>query len=185
MTEHRTATNDIHDQAISYSLGLLEPGEVTAFEAHLKECGVCASEVRAFGAVTVGLAQAIPEARPHPRVREEVLRRAGPERILVRAGDGAWQTPFPGVGVKQLFVDPVTRNVTWMVRMAPGAKYPSHRHAGNEHCYVLEGDLAFNDHTLHAGDYEVASASTGHSVTTTTSGCLLLIINNERDEVFA
>jgi anti-sigma factor ChrR (cupin superfamily) len=69
--------------------------------------------------------------------------------------------------------------------MAPGAIYPPHRHFGLEHCYVLEGDLVFDDYTLHAGDYEIASAATEHSLVTTQHGCLLLIMNNRGDQLVA
>jgi anti-sigma factor ChrR (cupin superfamily) len=67
--------------------------------------------------------------------------------------------------------------------MAPGAVYPAHRHAGPEHCYVLEGDLVFEDHVLNAGDYEVAAPSSDHSFVTTTRGCLLLLFSHVNDQL--
>ena len=82
-----------------------------------------------------------------------------------------------------MFEDTATGNTTLLVRMSPGAVYPSHRHAGLEHCYVLEGDLVFADHALQAGDYEVAHSDTDHSSVTTRGGCLLFIINNVRDQI--
>ena len=82
-------------------------------------------------------------------------------------------------------MDPSTGNVTQLIRMTAGAIYPPHRHFGLEHCYVLEGDLVFDDHTLHAGDYEVASGNSDHSPVTTKHGCLLLIMNNQRDQLLA
>jgi anti-sigma factor ChrR (cupin superfamily) len=50
---------------------------------------------------------------------------------------------------------------------------------------VLEGDLVFDDHTLFAGDYEVAPDTTHHSPVTTNHGCLLLIMNNQQDQLLA
>ena len=46
-----------------------------------------------------------------------------------------WEpTGFDGVSLARLYVDPVRGKLASLVRMAPGAKYPSHRHAGVEHC---------------------------------------------------
>jgi quercetin dioxygenase-like cupin family protein len=72
-----------------------------------------------------------------------------------------------------------------MVRMAPGAVYAPHRHAGDEHCYVLSGDLIFEDHTLGTGDYSVNPAGTTHSRSTSKQGCLLLVMHNVRDQILA
>jgi hypothetical protein len=49
----------------------------------------------------------------------------------------------------------------------------------------LEGDLVFDDHTLYAGDYEVAAGSIDHSPSTTQHGCLSPIMNNQRDQLLA
>jgi anti-sigma factor ChrR (cupin superfamily) len=184
--KHEAISDDIRERASLYQLGLLDQAEAGVFEHHLADCDVCRREVRELGDVVTELAFALPESRPGARVREELMRRTAPASVLMRAGEGDWQASgFEGVDVKQLFADPLTGNVTSLVRMQPGAKYPPHRHAGNEHCYVLQGNLVFVDHTLSAGDYEVSPPSTDHAVVTTSLGCLLLITNNVSDQVFA
>jgi len=190
MTGHETVTDEVRDAASLYSLGLLDPDEAERFEVHLNECPVCKSELRACSEVLADVALSGPQVRPHPRVKEELLRRtlkpSAAPAALVRAGEGEWQaTPFPGVEVKQLFVDPATQNATSLVRMRPGAIYPPHRHAGFEHCYVIEGDVLSSDRTLFAGDYEVNAPNSDHPTITTTKGCLLLITNNQRDRLLA
>ncbi len=85
--------------------------------------------------------------------------------------------------VKSLHVDPATQYMTSLVRMAPGSKYPAHRHSGAEQCLVLEGDVRLGDVALAAGDYERAEAETIHGTIETKSGCLLLIISSQRDEI--
>jgi anti-sigma factor ChrR (cupin superfamily) len=185
MNGHESVTDDIRERASMYALGMLEPLESEAFEQHLAACNVCQDEVRAYQTVAVELAFSLPESRPGPLVREQLLSRISCPPVLIRKGKGIWQaTPFPGVEVKQLFVDTATGNVTSLVRMSSGAKYPAHRHAGHEQCYVLEGDLAFSDHTLYAGDYEVSAPATDHTPVTTHTGCLLLLTNNQADQVF-
>lgn len=184
MTKHRSVTDEVRERASFYRLGLLENSEVSDFEHHLAECDVCSTEARLLGDAVAEFAFGLAESCPGPRVRAELLRRIAPKPVLVRSGEGDWQaTGFDGVEAKQLFADPATGSVTSFVRMAPGAKYPPHRHASHEHCYVLEGDLVFDDHTLFAGDFEVSAPSTDHSPVTTVGGCLLLITNNQRDEL--
>jgi anti-sigma factor ChrR (cupin superfamily) len=188
--KHDIPNDEIHEMASLYSLGLLDPELAVGFEQHLEDgCTVCESEVRGFDETTAQVFAALPHAEPPERIREELLKRiARPASAsaIFRAGEGEWQdSAFPGLTVKQLFVDSATGNVTSLIRMTAGAIYPPHRHFGLEHCYVLEGDLVFDDHTLHAGDYEVAAHSTDHSPVTTRHGCLLLIMNNQRDQLLA
>ena len=188
--QHHTANDEIHEVASLYSLGLLEPELAAGFEQHLEGgCPVCESEVRGFTEATAEVIAALEYAGPPERVREELLTRIGRSAsaaVIFRAGEGEWQeSDFPGLTFKQLFADPSTGNVTSLIRMTAGAVYPPHRHFGAEHCYVLEGDLVFHDHTLHAGDFEVAAEDTDHSPVTTRHGCLLLIMNNQRDQLLA
>jgi anti-sigma factor ChrR (cupin superfamily) len=181
---HQNVTDEIRELASTYALGLLETPETDAFERHFAVCSVCQSEVKAFQEVAAELAHTVPEVRPAPRVRQELLARLAPPHVLVRAGEGAWKTPFPGVEIRQLFVDKVTGAVTSMLRAAAGAVYPAHQHGGMEHVYVIDGDLIFDDHTLETGDYEVSAGATGHSSITTKTGCLALIIHHASDKVF-
>jgi len=51
--------------------------------------------------------------------------------------------------------------VSMLVRLAPGAAYPPHRHAGIEELYLLDGELMIDDKTLHPGDYNRALPGTG------------------------
>jgi quercetin dioxygenase-like cupin family protein len=185
MTRHEAVTEEVRERASLYHLGLLEPSESAEFERHLAECQVCQAETRAFRETAAQLVFALPPSKPAPGIREQMLRQAITPHVLIRAAEGVWKpTPFEGIEIRQLFVDPATGNVTSMVRLQPGSKYPAHRHAGFEHCYVLEGDLVFSDHTLHAGDYEVNGPETDHSFVTTHGGCLLFLTNNQADQVF-
>ena len=188
--KHDVANDEIHDMASMYSLGLLEPELATRFEGHLDGgCTLCASELRGFNEATAALIAEMDHVDPPGRIRDELLKKIGQPSVsstIYRAGQGEWQTSgISGLSFKQLFVDSSTGNVTSLIRMTAGTVYPPHRHFGLEHCYVLEGDLAFRDHTLHAGDYEVASPDTDHSPVTTQYGCLLLIMNNQGDQLLA
>ena len=174
------------EAASLYALGLLEEAESAAFEQHLSSCPACMAEVRESGNLAAQLAGGIPLAAPPAGLRDRVLSEAVLPRgvlALVRGGKMNWQpTSFTGVSIARLFEDPMRGEVTSLVRMSPGARYPSHHHAGLEHCYVVEGDLVFEDHTLLAGDYSAGSPDNNHTSATTTQGCLLFIVHNLRDQ---
>ena len=105
---------------------------------------------------------------------------------VVRAAGGEWSTVMDGVHVKQLNVDPARGDVTMLVRMDPGSSYPSHRHGGAEQCFVLEGELHVGDDTtLQKGDFQCMREESVHGTQWTETGCLLLIVSSQRDELLA
>ena len=188
---------DMTEQAALYALGILDPAEVWAFEEHLAGCGPCKAEVSGFRETAATLAAAAPPANPPARLRDRVLAAARPNPQVwrswtaspfaglhvVRRDEGDWETVFDGVWAKQLHADPGADTVTMLIRMAPGATYPAHRHGGAEQCLVLEGDVEVNDVELKAGDYQCAARDSLHGVTRTDNGCLLLIVSSQRDEL--
>jgi len=181
--KHEAVTDELREWALLYSLGLLDPEMASGFQQHLQTgCAVCRSELREFREAAAQTVYALPEAAPHPRVREKLLSQVSgsqTKRTVLRSHEGEWKaTPFPGVASKLLFFDRETGMTTSLVRMAAGSVFPSHNHAGPEHSYVLEGDVRFEDHTLQPGDYEVALPSSAHTSITTSQGCLLLIVNH-------
>ena len=70
-----------HDELVvlapAYALGALEADERRAFESHLAQCEICASEVRSLGRVTAGLAQSVPLVTPRDALRDRVLLAVG------------------------------------------------------------------------------------------------------------
>jgi anti-sigma factor ChrR (cupin superfamily) len=183
---HACMNDELSAQASLYALGLLELSERDSYERHLGDCVVCRREAGAFASTADELLFSVPLSSPDPALREKTLAGIAAPSVLIRRDQGVWQeTPFEGVERKHLFIDKLKGTVTSLVRMKPGAKFPAHRHAGTEHCFVLEGDLVFSDYTLHAGDYEVNSPASGHSWVTTKAGCLLFIANDQAGVVFA
>lgn len=175
------------DSASLYALGLLDEAESGPFERHLSSCSLCAAEVRESGDLAVRLAGTIPASFPPASLRHRVLAEAVLPRgvvALVRGSNRNWTaTPYDGVSIARLYEDPVRGELASLMRMTPGARIPAHHHAGIEHCYVLEGDLVFDDHTLTAGDYSAGSTEKVHPTATTTRGCLLFLVHNLRDQV--
>ena len=175
------------ERALLYALGLLEGAEANLFESHIKECAICQADVRESGDLAVRLAETLPPAVPPAGLRQRVLTEAKLPRgvmALVRGSQMEWQpSGFDGVFVARLFEDPVRGELASLVKILPGGRYPTHRHASLEHCYVLEGDLVFEDHTLTAGDYSVGSPRQDHTSATSKMGCMLFIVHNLGDQV--
>lgn len=104
---------------------------------------------------------------------------------MVRGSALQWKpTPFEGVFTAKLYADSVRGERASLLRVAPGAQYPAHHHSHVEHCYVLQGDVVFSDHTLYAGDYEAAHAGMDHSPVTTKTGCVIFLVHNQNDVVY-
>jgi quercetin dioxygenase-like cupin family protein len=171
-------------------LGCLEPSEQAGLALHLQDCAECRAETAEWHELAANLAYASHRAEPPTHLRARLLasldvnNMKGRKVVRAAAAPDAWQSAgAPGVSFRMLQKDEATGDQTLLVRLAPGAVYSPHRHAANEHCYVLEGDLVFDDHTLNAGDYAVAAPGTDHSKASSMNGCLLLIVNNERDQL--
>jgi len=95
--------------------------------------------------------------------------------LTVRADDGAWEDLYPGVTKRQLYADPGQGWRAVMIRMAPGATYPAHAHAGVEECLVLEGEFEFDDLTVRQGDFHLAFPDRDHPESFSRAGALLYI----------
>jgi quercetin dioxygenase-like cupin family protein len=190
--------DEARDRAALYVVGALRGEEAREFEVHLKQgCEVCAAEVKAFSLVTDELAGAVPPQAPSAKLRERVLDKIATE---VRARNSAtidkngvrfvlsnlmpWEeTAIKGIETKVLLRDAATGMVTVLVRMAPGASGPHHRHAAVEESYVLEGDVTISGVEMKAGDYCRAEPGSVHTGISTRGGCQFITIASERNEL--
>ena len=99
----------------------------------------------------------------------ELLQRAAhPERL-------DWQPLRPGVEFHALYGQPGQGPAAALLRYAPGASVPSHRHGGIEHILVLEGSQRDENGVYTAGTLLVSPPGSRHAVTSDT-GCLVLAI---------
>jgi anti-sigma factor ChrR (cupin superfamily) len=51
-----------------------------------------------------------------------------------------WEQVAPGIECKLLATDTERHRISMLVRLAPGASYPAHIHAGNEELHLLAGE---------------------------------------------
>jgi putative transcriptional regulator len=128
------------DLAEAYPLGALEPGDHSAFEAHLPLCERCRRAVAEHQAV-LGRMAASTTAAPDPTLRQQVLDLSeAPELSLDLAALG-WEEPVPGMRVRVLKEDPARGMRACLVWAQPGARHPRHRHRGDENILVLRGRI--------------------------------------------
>jgi anti-sigma factor ChrR (cupin superfamily) len=187
--------DEAEQQAALYASGAMPDDERRSFEAHLQSgCGLCAAEVAAFADVAALLAEAAPPRSPRPELRAAVLKgleQTAADPILEKNGLRFvyperldWQDlGSSGIQAKLLGADERRSYHSLLVRMAPGAVYPAHRHADVEDLYLLEGDLTVSGVLMRAGDYCRAEAGSVHSGISTRGGCVFLTLASARDEL--
>ena len=71
---------------------------------------------------------------------------------------------------------------TLLLRFAPGADYPTHRHPRGEEYYVLSGTLADGSHTYRTGDYIYYAPGSVHRPSSP-DGCTVLVVLPARVEM--
>jgi anti-sigma factor ChrR (cupin superfamily) len=67
------------------------------------------------------------------------------------------------------------------VRLAPGASYPAHTHAGVEELHLLDGELWIDGRKLLPGDYNYGAAGTGDDRVWSETGCTCVLVTSTND----
>jgi anti-sigma factor ChrR (cupin superfamily) len=95
----------------------------------------------------------------------------------VRIDDLAWRPSMMAAGIH---VKDVAVTDGWemqIVRVEPGARFPTHVHAGPEFLFILEGELVQAGRRLGAGWASVASAGTVDEDVYSETGCLFVLVD--------
>lgn len=108
---------------------------------------------------------------------------AGDRRTPPSMPELRWEPLRPGVDIHHLSRASDAGPAAALLRYAPGAHVPYHRHQGHEHIYVLDGSQRDERGTYAAGTLVVNPPGSGHSVSSP-DGCLVLIFW-ERPVAFA
>lgn len=201
--KHPEPNNTILDQAALYALGALEGEELLDFEKRVAEgCSVCHA-VESFQDVAEQLATVSKPVQPRAELRAKLFERVKSDAessskaettseatkvpptglTFISAGSEGWQEVSPGLKLKTLYFDQAQGRMTALARMAPGCNYDAHRHDKPEELFVLEGTCYCGGRLLHPGDYHRAEADTIHHETSTTDGCLMLLIFSPNNEM--
>jgi putative transcriptional regulator len=201
---HEGMNDELRELASLYALGAMTQEESAAYEAHLSAgCPVCQAEVGAFREVTGGIALSVEPVTPPAELRERLMNTA-PKGLQVDAGSAPgtmyekngvfisrpqemdWTSgQLPGLFSKVLFNDSQRGYSTALVRMLAGAHYPTHKHAGVEELYLLEGELNVDELSMRPGDYCRGEVGSIHGEIFTNTGCLFLVSSSHHDEILA
>jgi len=118
------------------------------------------------------------------RLAQRIAAEEGEESVA-SAPDGVpeseWEEVASGISCQLLATDEEKERVSMLVRLAPGAAYPPHRHASVEELYLLDGKLVIDDKTLYPGDYNRAEPDTGDQRVWSETGCTCVLLTSTRD----
>lgn len=118
-----------------------------------------------------------PSAGGARAIRRRLLERvadADPTHLTINADQGGWQNLLDGIGIKVLHErDGV---MSYLLRLAPGARLPAHRHPIDEEGIVLEGTLRVGTRLeIGPGSYHRAHQGALHACITTPTGATIFL----------
>lgn len=184
----REHERDHLDSVWQFALEVLPADQIPDVEAQVGSCNDCRSDLETLRpVVNAFVAWPTDLLRPSKSLWERLARRisvesgqamlAGPER----SAEPAWEEAAPGIECKRLATDAASGRVTLLVRIAPGAEYPPHTHAGIEELHMLHGELMVDDRKLSAGDYLRSEPGTSDHRVWSETGCTGVLITSMRD----
>jgi anti-sigma factor ChrR (cupin superfamily) len=173
----------------AYATQALEPSEQRAAEIHIATCPDCRRELESLRPVVDGfLAWPTDVVRPtralQTRLSQRIAADTGKPAVPPPARtwrEPAWVEVAPGIECKLLASDTKKHTISMLVRLAPGASYPAHTHAGVEELHLLDGELWIDDRKLIAGDYNYAAPGTGDDRVWSETGCSCLLVTSTKD----
>jgi anti-sigma factor ChrR (cupin superfamily) len=173
----------------AYAVQALPESEIAAAEAHIASCPDCRRELESLCAVVDSfVAWPTDVLRPAPSLQARLARRiaeeSGKEPVPPpprRWSEPEWEPVAPGIECKLLATDAERHRVSMLVRLAPGASYPPHTHAGVEELHLLEGELWIDGRKLFPGDYNYGAPGAGDERVWSETGCTCVLITSTRD----
>jgi anti-sigma factor ChrR (cupin superfamily) len=173
----------------AYALKALPASEVRAIQAHIAACPDCQGESESlrpvvdrfvFWPTDVLRPPASLQARLAARIAEETGKQPVPPPAP-RWSEPDWEQVAPGIEVKLLATDTERHRVSMLVRLAPGASYPAHTHAGVEELHLLDGELWIDERKLVPGDYNYGAPGAGDERVWSETGCTCVLVTNTKD----
>jgi len=187
-----THDRDCRELAFLYALQALPSSELLLAEAHISACADCQQEMEALRPV-IGTLVSWPTdvLRPSTALWERLARRIAAETgqepvvpVLPGRAEPEWEEAAPGISCKLLATDAEKDRVSMLVRLAPGAAYPPHRHGGVEELYLLDGELMIDDKKFYPGDYNRAEAGSSDQRVWSETGCTCVLLTSTQDVLF-
>jgi anti-sigma factor ChrR (cupin superfamily) len=173
----------------AYAVQALPASEVAAIEAHIAICLECQHElasvrplVNRFAAWPTDVLR--PTAFLQVRLAHRIAEETGKDPVLppaTRWSEPDWEQVAPGIECKLLATDAERHRVSMLVRLAPGASYPAHTHAGVEELHLLDGELWIDGRKLIPGDYNYGAPGSGDDRVWSDTGCTCVLVTSTQD----
>ena len=177
------------DVTCAYALQALPAGEIAAIEAHIASCVDCRRELESLRPVVERFAAWPTDVlRPTPTLQARLARRIAEETgkppvppPTQRWSEPDWDEVAPGIECKLLATDTQRHRVSMLVRLAPGASYPAHTHAGVEELHLLAGELWIDERRLFPGDYNYGPPGACDERVWSETGCTCVLVTSTED----
>ena len=181
---------DEAELACAYALDVLRPRDALAVRAHIASCPDCRRELESVRPVVDRFAAWPTDVlRPttsslRARLALRIAEETGKEPVQPPArrwSEPEWEEVAPGIECKLLATDTERDRVSMLVRLAPGAGYPPHTHAGVEELHLLDGELWIDGRKLVAGDYNYGAPGAGDDRVWSETGCTCVLVTSTKD----
>ena len=173
----------------AYALQVLPASEVAAAEAHIAACPECQRELESLRPVVDRFVSwptdvLRPTTSLQGRLALRIAEETGKQPVLPperQWSEPDWKQVAQGIGCKLLATDTKRHRVSMLVRLAPGASYPAHTHAGPEELHLLDGELWIDGRKLGPGDYNYGAPGTGDESIWSETGCTCVLVTSTMD----
>jgi anti-sigma factor ChrR (cupin superfamily) len=175
--------------ACAHALQALPAREVAAAAAHIASCLDCQRELESLRPVVDRFVSWPTDVlRPTTSLQERLSLRIAEEtgKLPVPPPTRGWSEPeweqvAPGIECKLLATDTERHRVSMLVRLAPGASYPAHTHAGVEELHLLDGELWIDERKLFPGDYNYGAPGAVDQRVWSETGCTCVLVTSTND----
>jgi quercetin dioxygenase-like cupin family protein len=169
----------------AYALQVLPASEAAAAEAHVASCQDCQRELEGLRPVVDRFVSwptdvLRPTTSLQGRLAQRIAEETGTQPVR-QWSEPDWERVAPGIECKLLAADAERHLVSMLVRLAPGASYPTHTHAGVEELHLLDGELWIEDRKLVPGDYNYGPPGHTDVRVWTETGCMCVLVTSTED----
>jgi anti-sigma factor ChrR (cupin superfamily) len=173
----------------AYAAQALAASEIAAAEAHIAACPDCQRELASLRPVLDRFVSwptdvLRPPASLQARLAARIAEDTGKPPVPPPApqwSEPEWEQVAPGIECKLLATDTTRHRVSMLVRLAPGASYPPHTHAGVEELHLLDGELWIDERKLFPGDYNYGAPGAGDNRVWSETGCTCVLVTSTKD----
>ncbi len=187
-TSERGVTCDRTERVYPFVLQTLPNDEAAQMESHIADCVQCRYELETLQPLFASFISWPTRLEAPSTLWWRLARRVASgdvplpaRRLSPTFTPPDWKEVGSGISCRLLSTDVERQRVSMLVKLAAGATYPSHTHAGVEELYLLDGELTIDGRRLYPGDYNRAEPGTSDSCVRTESGCTCVLITSISD----